>query len=177
MLVTDDPELARRARHLTTQARLPGLAYDHDEIGYNYRLSNLAAALGVAQLEQLPAFLDAKRRIAARYDEAFRDCDRITLPPRAGWSDPSWWLYSIRLRDVALAHDVVERLAGVGIGARPVWAPLHHMRPYREARLIGDGATASALAATGVSLPSSVHLQPDDQSRVIDVLLRTVDGT
>lgn len=177
MLVTDDPELARRAKHLTTQARLPGLAYDHDEIGYNYRLSNLAAALGVAQLEQLPEFLDAKRRIAARYDEALRDCEALTLPRRTAWADQSWWLYSIRLRDANLAHDVLEQLTAVGIGARPVWTPLHGMAPYRSARLIGDGSVATWLAATGVSLPSSVHLDAEDQSRVIDALLRAAGRT
>lgn len=174
MLVTDDAELARRARHLTTQARLPGLAYEHDEIGYNYRLSNLAAALGVAQLEQLPEFLDAKRRIAARYDDALGDSEPITLPPRVAWADPSWWLYSVRLRDPELAHHVLERLSAEGVGARPVWTSLHGMAPYRDAPLIGDGSVATSLAATGVSLPSSVHLDAEDQSRVIDALLRAV---
>jgi len=174
MLVTDDPTLARHARHLTTQARLPGLAYQHDEIGYNYRLSNLAAALGVAQLQQLPGFLAAKRRIAARYDDALRDCEALALPPRTGWADPSSWLYSIRLRHAGLAHYVLQRLSADGIGARPVWTPLHGMAPYRDARLIGDGSVATSLAATGVSLPSSVQLDPDDQSRVIDALVRAV---
>ena len=70
MLVTDDEALARRARHLSTQARLPGLAYDHDEVGYNYRLTNLAAALGLAQLEQLGELLAARRANAAAYDAA-----------------------------------------------------------------------------------------------------------
>src|SRR5207248_2582197 len=73
MVVTDDAELARRVRHLSTQARLPGLAYDHDEVGYNYRLSNLAAALGLAQLEELPELLAARRANAARYDAALVD--------------------------------------------------------------------------------------------------------
>lgn len=174
MLVTDDPELARRARHLTTQARLPGLAYQHDEIGYNYRLSNLAAALGVAQLEQLPGFLAAKRRIAARYEEALGDHEWITLPPRTRWADPSFWLYSIRLRDAGLADRVLARLGADGIGARPVWTPLHLMEPYRDAPMLGDGSKATSIAETGVSLPSSVQLDEDDQSRVIDALLRAV---
>jgi dTDP-4-amino-4,6-dideoxygalactose transaminase len=174
MIVTDDADLARRAKHLTTQARLPGLAYDHDEIGYNYRLTNIAAAIGVAQLEQLPAFLHAKRRIAARYDEAFRNCEALTLPPATEWADRSAWLYSIRLRDPELAAEVLERLTVDRVGARPVWTPLHHMLPYRDAPLIGDGSVATSVAATGVSLPSSVQLDPDDQSRVIDAVLRAV---
>ena len=174
MLVTDDADLARRARHLTTQARLPGLAYQHDEIGYNYRLSNLAAALGLAQLEQLPGFLEAKRRIAETYDQAFRGCDSVELAPRTAWADPSWWLYSIRLRDPELAGTVIERLNRDGIGVRPVWTPLHLLAPYRDAPSIGDGSIASSIAATGVSLPSSTGLEPDDQTRVIDGLLRAL---
>jgi dTDP-4-amino-4,6-dideoxygalactose transaminase len=177
MLVTDDPELAGRARHLTTQARLPGPVYQHDEIGYNYRLSNLAAALGVAQLEQLPAFLDAKRRIAAGYDEALGDQELIALPPRTNWADPSFWLYSIRLRDAGLAHDVLDRLSANRIGARPVWMPLHLMDPYRHVPLLGDGLVATSIAETGVSLPSSVQLDHDDQSRVIAALMRAVGAT
>jgi aminotransferase in exopolysaccharide biosynthesis len=171
MIVTDDADLARRAKHLTTQARVPGLAYEHDEIGYNYRLSNIAAALGVAQLEQLPDFLEAKRRIAGRYDQALRDCPSVELAPRTAWADPSWWLYSIRLGDRALASKAIGRLVDDGIGARPVWTPLHELAPYRDASMIGDGSAASSIAATGVSLPSSTRLDPDDQSRVIESLL------
>ncbi|MEO8501101.1 MAG: DegT/DnrJ/EryC1/StrS family aminotransferase, partial [Vicinamibacteria bacterium] len=81
MITTDDPELARRAKHLTTQARLPGLEYRHDEVGYNYRLSNLAAALGLAQLEKCHDLLRRKRSNAAYYDEKLRDLDGIELRP------------------------------------------------------------------------------------------------
>jgi dTDP-4-amino-4,6-dideoxygalactose transaminase len=170
MLVTDDPELARRAKHLTTQARLPGLTYQHDEIGYNYRLGNLAAAMGVAQLEQLDGFLVAKRRIAARYDIAFRDLPGVRLPPDAPWANRSAWLYSIQLRNADSAASVLDRLIGERIGARPVWPPLHRMLPYRDADLVGDGSIAERTAATTVSLPCSVHLEPSDQDRVIDVV-------
>jgi dTDP-4-amino-4,6-dideoxygalactose transaminase len=171
MLVTDDAELARHARHLTTQARLPGRAYTHDEVGYNYRLSNVAAALGVAQLEQLRQFLDAKREIAARYDEGLGVDSSIALAPRAPWADPTFWLYSIRLRNAGLADRVLEHLADLRIEARPVWTPLHLLKPYRGAPTLGDGSAAIAVASTAVSLPSSVHLDANDQSRVIGAVL------
>ena len=81
MVVTDDPDLAARARHLTTQAKVPDVGYLHDEVGYNYRLTNVAAALGLAQLERLDEFVDRKRAIAARYDEAIRGTG-LVAPPR-----------------------------------------------------------------------------------------------
>ncbi len=176
MLVTNDPELARRAKHLTTQARLPGLAYSHDEVGYNYRLSNLAAAMGVAQLEQLDGFLATKRQIAARYDDAFHGLPGVTRPPHAPWATRSAWLYSIRLQDAELAASVLNELVTAGIGARPVWAPLHRMSPFAAAPIIGDGTVATEIASTAISLPSSVQLEPADQARVIDVVRSAVSG-
>lgn len=172
MLVTDDEGLALHAKHLTTQARVPGPSYDHDEIGYNYRLSNLSAALGVAQLEALPSFLARKRDHAGRYDEAFRHLPGIQLPPRARWADRSAWLYSIRVDDAAKAVAVLSYLIGRGIGARPVWPPLHRMVPYEGSSLIGDGRQAEGIAATVISLPSSVGLGLVDQDRVIDAVRR-----
>jgi aminotransferase in exopolysaccharide biosynthesis len=167
MLTTDDPELARRAKHLTTQARLPGLAYHHDEIGYNYRLTNLAAALGVAQLEQLPAFLAKKLQIAARYDAAFADRVDVRIPPRAAWASPTCWLYS---PSVGAARDAwISRLVAESIEARPIWTPVHTMPMYRDAPRLG-GAVAEKLAAEALSLPCSVGLTDAQQDRVLAIL-------
>ena len=143
MIVTDDDALARRARHLSTQARLPGIAYDHDEVGYNYRLSNLAAALGVAQLEELDRLLTARRDVAGRYDAAISGIDGIHAAPRAPWADPSFWLYTAALDDPdALRRDrVIAALGADGIEARPIWRPIHQTQLYTDAaRLGGDVA-------------------------------------
>ena len=164
MLVTDDSELARRAKHLTTQARLPGLAYQHDEVGYNYRLSNLAAAMGVAQLEQLDGFLAAKRRIAARYDDAFRDLPGVAMPPDAPWADPERMAVFDPPSRRRAGASVLDELVAAGIGARPVWTPLHRMSPFAGAPIIGDGSVATRSPSTAVSLPSSVQLEPADQA-------------
>ncbi len=172
MITTDDEGLARRARHLTTQARLPGPEYRHDEVGYNYRLSNLAAAVGVAQLEQLPQFLAAKRRIAARYDEALGDLRGLTLPPRARWAEPSFWLYSVGVDGAVFGRDwrrLVEDLASSGIQARPIWSPLHTMPMYREHPRLG-GRVAEDLFAAGLSLPCSVGLTDQQQDAVVRAL-------
>jgi dTDP-4-amino-4,6-dideoxygalactose transaminase len=172
MITTDDEALARRAKHLTTQARLPGPEYRHDEIGYNYRLSNLAAALGVAQLEQLPAFLARKRAIADRYDAAWQRVPGITAPPRASWASSSLWLYSVLVDPARFGCDrtvLSERLGRQGIQTRPIWSPLHQQPMYREAPRLG-GEVAEDLFARGLSLPCSVALDPSSQARVIDAI-------
>jgi len=176
MLVTDDAALAKRARHLSTQARLPQLAYDHDEVGYNYRLSNLAAALGLAQLETMPDLLAARRAIAARYDAALDALPGMRRAPRAAWADPTHWLYTARVDPAATGATRDAVIAALGsdlIEARPIWTPLHLTRLYAGAPRLG-GAVAESIFETAVSLPSSSSLAPDAQERVIDGLRRVI---
>jgi dTDP-4-amino-4,6-dideoxygalactose transaminase len=171
MLVTDDEGLARRARHLSTQARLPGRAYDHDEVGYNYRLTNVAAAIGLAQLEQLPELLAGRRANAAGYDAAIAGLPGLRPAPRAAWADPSFWLYTARLAepDLAARDRLLEALDVAGVDARPIWTPLHRTRTYAEAPRLG-GAVADAIFAGAFSLPSSSNLGAERQARVVAAL-------
>ena len=174
MIVTDDADTAARARHLTTQAKTPGVGYVHDEVGYNYRLTNVAAALGVAQLEQLPAFIAAKRRIAARYRQALEGVVASAVPA-APWAAPSHWLASVLLRDDAPPLTaVLQRLAAEGVQARPLWPPLHQQAPYRDAARLG-GAVGDDLYARGLSLPSSVGLTDDEQDHVVAALVAALE--
>jgi dTDP-4-amino-4,6-dideoxygalactose transaminase len=177
MLTTDDEALARRARHLSTQARLPGRAYDHDEIGYNYRLSNLAAALGVSQLEELPALLAARRALAARYDRAIEGLPALRAAARAAWADPTFWLYTARLAgDRAGERDqVLDAMATAGIDARPVWTPIHSLALYSDAPRIG-GPAAERIFAQAISLPSSSSLSEAAQDRVVAALRVALGG-
>jgi dTDP-4-amino-4,6-dideoxygalactose transaminase len=171
MVVTDDEALARRARHLSTQARLPGLAYDHDEIGYNYRLTNVAAALGLAQLEELPRLLGGRRANAVAYDAAISGIPGLLPAPRPSWADPSFWLYTAMLEQPDLARR--DRIiAGIGEGdieARPIWTPIHRTRLYADAARLG-GDTAESIFAGAFCLPSSSSLTDDDRERVIGCL-------
>ena len=170
MITTADAGMAKRAKHLTTQAKLPGTEYLHDEIGYNYRLTNLAAAFAVAQLERLNTFLARKREIAERYDRAFSDLSGVTLPPRPEWSEPSMWLYSVLIDPAVAGLDrraMLEQLETDGIQSRPVWAPAHVMPFYADAPRLG-GAVGDRLFAQGLSLPCSTNLTDTDQDRVID---------
>ncbi len=173
MIVTDDASLAARAHHLTTQAKVPGPGYVHDEVGYNYRLSNLAAALGVAQLERLPELLAAKRAVAQRYRCALEPLG-LTPAPHATWADPTFWLYSPLLPAGGPgAGEVAARLQAEGVQARRLWPPLHHQAPYRDAPLLG-GRVSEALYRSGLSLPSSADLHAPDQQRVVDMLTTTL---
>ena len=178
MIVTDDEALAARARHLSTQARLPGTAYDHDEVGYNYRLTNLAAALGVAQLEELDRLLGARRAIAERYDAAIATIDGLRSAPRAPWADPSFWLYTAALEtpDPGRRDRILAALGRAGIEARPIWRPIHATRRYADARRVG-GTVADAIFDAAICLPSSSSLTTADQDRVVVAVRQAVAET
>jgi dTDP-4-amino-4,6-dideoxygalactose transaminase len=165
ILVTDQAALAALARHLSTTAR-SGSDYHHDRVGYNYRMTNLQAAVGCAQLEQLEAFVDRKRGIRRRYDAAFADLPGIELLPQPDWGQSACWFSGIRLptdRDTAaFCATLRER----GIEARTFWKPIHLQPPYvdapRETMAVTDAEWARI-----VTLPCSTGLSEDDQERVI----------
>ncbi len=165
MIVTDDDDLAQRAKHLTTQAKVPDVGYLHDEVGYNYRLTNLAAALGLAQLRRLDEFVSAKRGIAARYDAALADLP-VTLAPRVTGAESTYWLYSILAEDQPTRDALLDHLSRHGVGARALWRPLHQQPPFAHARTLG-GQVAASLFDRGVSLPCSTDLGDDDHDRVV----------
>ena len=168
IITTDDPELARRAKHLTTQARLPGLAYRHDEIGFNYRLTNLAAAVGVAHLEQLPAFMARKLEIAGALRRRVHRPSRCALP-RAAWAAPTCWLYSPR---AGTARDAwIAMLAAETIEARPIWTPVHHMPMFATHRA-SEAPTPSDSRPRRLAYRARSGSSRRIQERVISVLGR-----
>ena len=169
MIVTDNQQWAERARYLTTQAKDDPIEYVHNEIGYNYRLSNIQAAMGVAQLERLDEFVEKKRTIAARYQEGLGDLDGIGLMAAQPDTSPVYWLYTALLGPSTNLEDrklFVKRLNEAGFGARPLWRPLHLLPPYedRQSFMIDQ---AVSLYNRAVSLPSSVGLESGDQQRCI----------
>jgi dTDP-4-amino-4,6-dideoxygalactose transaminase len=168
MVLTDDEESALRIRHLSTQART-GADYTHDAIGFNYRMTNLNAAVGLAQLERLDEMVAIKRLIAARYDNAIAERDDVSAMPRAAWADSSCWLYSVRTASSEDAENLVKRMADARIEARVFWRSLSAQAAYAfvPSRLSGVSA---ALSGQVVSLPCSSSLTEHLQARVIDVL-------
>jgi perosamine synthetase len=177
MITTASEELAQRCRYLSTQARGGGLEYVHEDIGFNYRLTNLQAAVGLAQLEQLPAHVERKRAIAARYAEGLAGIEGVVLPREAAWANSTFWLYTILVGPPArrTSRELIKDLGAAAIEARPVWAPLHDQRPYRGERTFAIEHSTD-IYARAVSLPSSVDLSSDDQDRVVSVVCRSLTG-
>ena len=170
MIVCDDEQLAAQARHLTTQARLPGATYQHDEVGFNYRLTNIEAAVGLAQLERLDDFLSARRRIADHYRTRLADDGRFSFPEPAPGSESSGWLTSFRCGSEESRDQLLQRLDSTGIESRPIWLPMSAQAPYASCPRVG-GAVAAAIGSTAMSVPSSANLTCADQNQIIDVIL------
>ena len=173
MLLTNDLAVAARARSLTTQARADALEWIHDEVGYNYRLTNLQAALGVAQLEQLSAFVEDKRRTAAAYARGVAGLDGVEMFVEQPWARSTYWMPSVLLDPARFgpARDVVRAANADGIGFRPLWYPLHRQPVFAE-RQAYRIEVADDLHARGVSLPCSVGISEEERARVIDRLAR-----
>ena len=160
-ILTNDEELGRRAKHITTTAKLPHKwAFVHDEIGFNYRLPNLNAALGCAQLEQLDGFLASKRRLAAAYDRAFAGVPGVAFAREPEGTTSNYWLNAILLDEAHadLRDEVLTALNNSGFGARPTWTLMHHL-PMFAACPRGDLRVAESIERRLINLPSSASIQ------------------
>jgi len=172
MIVTDNQKWAERARYLTTQAKDDPIEYYHEEIGYNYRLSNIQAAMGVAQMEQLDSFIEIKRRIAENYKAAFGDSEGISVMQAQPETNPTYWLYTILLPEIITLEQrkaMISDLNSEGIGVRPLWYPNHALPPFVECHSLG-GEQANNLYRRAISLPSSVGLTAEEQERTINTV-------
>ena len=172
MLVTSREDLAARAKHLTTQAKADKLEFVHDEVGYNYRLTNLAAALGCAQLEQLDDYVAIKRRIAQDYTDALQDIPGLTPPSEAPHVQSTFWLYTILLdpKQAKLnSRSLLRHLGERKIQTRPFWQPLH-LSPSLKGCQAYQCQVSGELFAQGLQLPCSVGLSQTDQQRVIETV-------
>jgi perosamine synthetase len=170
MIVTDNEEWARKARYLTTQAKDDPVEYVHSQIGYNYRLTNIQAAMGVAQMEQLASYIDAKRRIAAIYDDAFRDVAGIVPMREASWAHSIFWMYSVLLDDTEFglgSRDLMRALEQRNIQTRPLWQPIHRSSAHAGAYAL-ECPVAERLSQRALSLPCSIGLSEDVQTHVIE---------
>ncbi len=170
MLLSDDEDLIAHARKLSTQAREPVPWYEHTEVGYNYRMSNILAALGRGQLSRLDAMIKRRREIRAIYREAF-----VALPIRFLGGDETdeqdnCWLTTLTVADTAVdVTQVMDRLSATGIEARHLWKPMHLQPLYRSYRYIGLTNSAK-LFETGLTLPSGSSLLDTDLTQVISTL-------
>jgi dTDP-4-amino-4,6-dideoxygalactose transaminase len=169
MLVSTSRELVERARHLATQARDEAPHYEHSEVGFNYRLSNLLAALGRAQLTSLTSKVARRRAIRGVYQNALSRCPGIEFLTEANYGRSNAWLSCITVDTAvfgASREDVRSYLHLEGIESRPVWKPMHLQPAFRHCR-VRHGAVAGHLFETGLCLPSGSGMSAADQARVI----------
>lgn len=172
MLVTDNPALAERARYLTTQAKDDAVEYVHGAVGYNYRLTNVQAAIGVAQMEQLGGFLAAKQRIATRYADSLSGVTGLEPMAEAAWARSAWWMYTVRIdeRDFGMDSRALMRALGDRqIQTRPLWQPLS-LSPAHADATVRACPTAEDWSRRALSLPCSSGLTEPDQERVIEAV-------
>jgi dTDP-4-amino-4,6-dideoxygalactose transaminase/lipopolysaccharide/colanic/teichoic acid biosynthesis glycosyltransferase len=178
MLVSHDPELIAHARKLAAQAREPVAHYEHTEVGYNYRLSNLLAAVGRGQVRVLEERVAARRRNFAFYAEALGDLPGITFMPEAPWGRHSRWLtcLTVEPREFGVDRDGLQAaLEAENIEARSVWKPMHLQPLFAHCRRVG-GAVAEDLFAKGLCLPSGSSLSRGDLERIVRVVARAHRG-
>lgn len=175
MLVSDDERFVRRAKFLATQARDPAPHYQHSEIGYNYRLSNLLAAIGRGQLARLEAKIARRREINAFYRVALEDLPGIEFMPVEDHGSPNNWLTVILISPELFGADreaVRLALEAENIESRPLWKPMH-MQPVYAGCRVRRGAVGEDLFARGLCLPSGNQMTSDDLERVVSMIRST----
>lgn len=177
MLLTDDPGLADRARYLSTQARQPVPWYEHTEVGFNYRMSNILAAIGVGQLSRLDAMIDRRHRIKALYRDHLGDLDGLRfLGDGAPSGTDNAWLTAVVMSPGAFplsAAEVVAAMSERDIEVRQLWKPMHRQPVFRDARAFLTGVS-DELFAFGLTLPSGLDLSDNDIARVATELRRVL---
>jgi perosamine synthetase len=177
-VVVRDGAVAERARILRDHGMSPHRRYWHDEVGFNYRLTNLQAAVGLAQLERVEEFIARKVALAARYGRALGGRDDLVLPAVRPDTRNVFWLYSVVLdptRARVGRDELMQRLLLGGIEARPLFYPLHEMPPYRRFAREARYANTEWLSANGLSLPSAVTLKDQEVDYVVEAVNRILD--
>ena len=174
MLVSDDEEIVRRARFLATQARDPAPHYQHSEIGYNYRMSNILAGVGRGQLGVLQSRVHARRAVFERYRQGLADVGLLEWMPEPEWSVSNRWLTTATVSSISKygREEIIWRLSGEMIEARPVWKPMHLQPVFSGARYFtaGNVSIADDLFDRGICLPSGSNMTDGQLDRVISTL-------
>lgn len=165
MCLTNDEGLAEKIRILRDHGMSPEKKYWHEVVGFNYRMTNPQAALGVAQLEKIDIFVRKKREIAETYNSLLRDIKGVTLPPEMPWAKNVYWLYSILVDENSYGINrdkLEEKLAQNGVETRKFFYPMHIMPPYKKYASNQRFLVAETLSLTGINLPSSVKLRKEE---------------
>lgn len=176
MLVSEDEAMIERARFLSTQARDPARHYQHSQIGFNYRMSNVTAGIGRGQLQSLEEHKALKRAIYKRYKEAFADIDMISMNPLNGGGDANNWLSCMTIDRGCLVtpDNIMDALEEQNIECRPIWKPMHLQPVFREYDFIsaenGSGSVSEDIFSRGLCLPSDIKNSEEDMERIIGIV-------
>lgn len=181
MLVSNNEELIKQARFLSTQARDPALHYEHTQIGYNYRMSNILAGVGRGQIRVLNERVASRRSVYERYREGLADCEQLTWMPEPEWSYSTHWLTACTFNTTKPGfsnRDVIQKLAGDHIEARPVWKPMHMQPVFRQCQSFdhGDHSVSQALFEEGICLPSGSNMTDAQQDRIIEAVKKILNA-
>jgi len=175
MIVTNDEKIAERARRLKDQAYSPERRFLHTDIGFNYRMTNIQAAIGLAQLEHIDEFVERRRRNAYLYNSRLKDVPGITLPPEKEWAKNVYWMYSILIEEneFGMSRDeLMERLKGRGIETRTFFIPMHEQPAFLNLGLFKGERypVAERLGKQGLYLPSSTGLKKEEIEYICDIM-------
>ncbi len=166
--LTDNKELADKIKILRDHGKEPGNKYYHSLVGFNYRMTNLQAAIGCAQLKKIDKILDKRKKIGRSYNNSLKELEskgKITLPKEISWSNNVYWMYSILIENNAKhsRDEIISRLKQKGIETRPFFIPLHLMPPHK---IEGSFPISEELSKKGLNLPSSANLKKEEINRV-----------
>jgi len=175
MVLTDDDRLAERCRSLRNLCFQPQKRFVHEELGYNFRMTNIQAALGLAQLERLKEFVGRKRRMGKRYTELLSDVPGLELmPAKTQYADNIYWVYGMVLKDEVPfdAEEAMRRLGSLGIGTRPFFWPMHEQPVFQKMKMFQNASypVAERLARRGFYVPSGLALTDDQMERVAEAI-------
>jgi len=173
MCLANDEYLAEKIKMLRDQGMRSEKRYWHEIVGFNYRMTNLQAALGVAQLERIDEFVGRKRETAEEYNSLLKGIEGVTLPPQMSWAKNVYWLYSVLIDNNGYGIDrdeLVQKLAEKGVETRCFFYPMHIMPPYKRYAVNRRFPIAEKLSSSGINLPSSVNLTEEEVHEVAHLI-------
>ena len=174
MVLTNDETLAKKVKHFTTQAKADPEEYYHDEVGYNYRLVNILAAMGVAQLEQMPAFLKRKKEIAKKYTTCLATINKDIQPQAISEDvDANHWLYTVNMPKQA---ELRKMLKAAGVEARPFWVPMNQLPAFTNCIFYNEKNVSDAVYRNCLSLPCSTDITDGQIDQVISLVRKFYHG-
>lgn len=175
MLVSNNEERIEKVKFWSTQSRDPARHYQHSELGYNYRMSNIIAGIGRGQLHVLEKRIEKKRHIFEFYKRELGDLKGVEMMPVNEWNEPNYWLSVLTLKRGVSPNEVIEALEKEMIESRPVWKPLH-LQPYFKTYDVIGGNVSENLFEHGVCLPSDTKMTDMDLERVVNTIKKVVNG-